>query len=128
MEPRGRAHVEVKIAMVNVMKSPEEGDHVIGPVPPPVGIIHEQKRGDASGPSGRSEPVQQANMLILCPHRHREWNWQHGKTDDGESGNRKHEIAHQTMQCAEMLASQRKTPLQPEQREKYTGYQRSANI
>jgi hypothetical protein len=32
------------------------------------------------------------------------------------------------MQRAEMLASQRKTPLQPEQRKKYTGQQWSANI
>jgi hypothetical protein len=32
------------------------------------------------------------------------------------------------VQDPEVLASQRKTPLQPEQREKYTGQQWSANI
>jgi hypothetical protein len=60
-------------------------------------------------------------MPILRPRRYREWDWQHGQTNDRETWNRKHEVAHQTMQCAEMLASQRNAPLQPEQCEKYTG-------
>src|SRR4029453_10911386 len=67
-------------------------------------------------------------MPILCPHPHRDRDWQHGETDDGETRNREHEIAHQTMQRTEMLAPQREVPLQPEQRKKYTSQQRSANI
>ena len=67
-------------------------------------------------------------MPILRPHPHRDWNWQHGETDDGETRNRKHKIAYQTMQRAEMLAAQGEAPLQPEQGEKYTSQQRSANI
>src|SRR4030095_7002692 len=39
MEPRSRAHVEVEIGMMHVMKSPEERHHVIGPMPPPVSVI-----------------------------------------------------------------------------------------
>ena len=87
MESRGGAHIEVEICMMYVMESPEERDHVIGPVPPPVRIIHQQKRGDASGPSGHSDPVQQTDMSILRPHRYRERDGQHGEPDDGETGN-----------------------------------------
>jgi len=128
MKSRGRANVEVEIRVMHVMESPEDRNHVVCPMPPPVRIIHQQKRRDASGPSGWSDPVQQTDMPILCPRRYREWDWQHGQTNDRETRNRKHEITCQTMQRAEMLASQRKAPLQPEQCEKYTGQQWSANI
>src|SRR6266487_7154777 len=94
MESRSRANVEIKIRVMHVMESPEQWNHVVGPMPPPVSVIHEQKRGDASGPSGQSDPVQQTDMPILCPNRYREWDWQHGKTDDGESRNREHKIAY----------------------------------
>src|SRR4029453_5992022 len=57
MEPRSRAHVEVEIGMMHVMKSPEERHHVIRPMPPPVSVIHEQKCSSPSGPSGQSDPV-----------------------------------------------------------------------
>src|SRR4029453_13082757 len=57
MEPRSRAHVEVEIGMMHVMKSPEERHHVIRPMPPPVSVIHEQKCSSPSGPSGQSAPV-----------------------------------------------------------------------
>src|SRR6266540_4845889 len=43
MESRGSAHIEVEIGVMHVMKSPEERDHVIGPVPPPVSVIHQEK-------------------------------------------------------------------------------------
>ena len=118
VESCGGADVEVEIGVMHVMKSPEEREHVIGPMPPPVGVIHQQKGGDASGPSGEANPVQQPDMLILRPHPHRDWDWQHGETDDGESRNRKDKIPHQTIQRAEVLAAQRETPLQPEQGEK----------
>src|SRR5436190_16068384 len=57
MKSCGRGYIEVKISMVHVMKSPEDWHHVIGPVPPPVGVIHQQKGRDACGPSGQTEPV-----------------------------------------------------------------------
>ena len=41
MESRGRANVEVEICVMNIMKSPEERNHVIDPVPPPVSVIHQ---------------------------------------------------------------------------------------
>src|SRR5260370_4327438 len=77
MESRGGAHVEVKICVMNIMKSPEEGNHVIDPVPPPVRIIHQWKRRDASGPPRQSDAIQQTNMPMLCPHRYRKRDWQH---------------------------------------------------
>jgi hypothetical protein len=57
-------------------------------------------------------------MSIVRPYRYGKWDREHGETDDGKAGNREHKIAHQTMQHAEMLAAQRKTPLQQEQRKK----------
>src|SRR5260370_33068751 len=87
MESRGGAHIEVEICMMYVMESPEERDHVIGPLPPPVSVIHQQKRGDASGPSGHSDPVQQTDMSISRPHRYPDRDRQHGETDDRETGN-----------------------------------------
>ncbi len=93
MESRSRANVEIKIRVMHVMESPEQWNHVVSPMPPPVSVIHEQKRDDASGPSGQSDPVQQTDMPILCPHPYRERDWQHGETDDGESRNREHKIA-----------------------------------
>src|SRR6266849_11138716 len=38
VKSRGGAHVEVEIGVMHIMKSPEERDHVIGPMPPPVRI------------------------------------------------------------------------------------------
>ncbi len=87
MESRGGAHVEVKVRVMHVMKPPEKRDHVVGPMPPPVGVIHQQKRRNGSSPSGRASPVQQPDMSILRPNPYREWDWQHGETDDGETGN-----------------------------------------
>jgi len=69
MESRGGAHIEVEICMMYVMESPEERDHVIGPVPPPIGIIHEQKTRDDPKPARQRYPIQQANLLIARPHR-----------------------------------------------------------
>src|SRR5438552_5748061 len=121
MESRSSTDVEIKIGVMHVMKSPEERNHMIRPMPPPVGIIHQQERRDTRGPSRQSKPVQQADMAVSCPHCRGDRDWQHSETDDGEARNREDKVAYQPVQHAEMLASQRKTPLQPEQREKYTG-------
>src|SRR6266536_6523824 len=43
MKSRGSAHIEIEIGVMHVMKTPEDRYHVIGPMPPPVGIIHQQK-------------------------------------------------------------------------------------
>src|SRR4029450_11129399 len=115
VKSRGGADIHIQIGVVHVMESPEERNHVIGPMPPPVSVIHEQKCSGPSGPSGQSDPVYQPDMPILCPHPHRDRDWQHGETDDGETRNREHEIAHETMQRTEMLAAQRKAQLQTEQ-------------
>src|SRR5207249_7672465 len=51
MESRGGAHVEVKIGVMHVMKTPKNRHHVISPMPPPVGVIHRQKSADHCDPS-----------------------------------------------------------------------------
>jgi hypothetical protein len=53
MKARGRADVEVEVGMMDIVKSLEERDHMIDPMPPPVGVVHEQIRGDDGNPSRR---------------------------------------------------------------------------
>jgi hypothetical protein len=118
VEAGRRTDVEVEIGVVNVVKPPEERDHMIGVVPPPIGVVHEQIRGDNSNPARRLQPVQQTNMAILRPDADCQRDRQHEETDDRESGNGKNEIANEPAQHSEMLASQWNTPLQPKQREK----------
>src|SRR4029077_9225833 len=57
VESRGRTYIEIKIGVMHIMKSPEDRNHVISPVPPPVRVVHHEKRQDDSGPSRESEPV-----------------------------------------------------------------------
>src|SRR5438874_12292742 len=53
MKSCGSAHVEIKIGMMHVMKPPEQGHHVIGPMPPPIGIIHQQECRDDTNPAAK---------------------------------------------------------------------------
>src|SRR5262249_20668666 len=46
METRGGSHIHVEIGVVNIVKAPEKRNHVIGPVPPPVGVIHQSESRD----------------------------------------------------------------------------------
>src|SRR6266481_2154209 len=57
VKSRGRSHIEVKIGMMHIVKTPEDRHHVIGPMPPPVRVIHHEKGSDDSGPCRESEPV-----------------------------------------------------------------------
>src|SRR5881397_3603989 len=57
MKSRGGCHIEVEIGVVHVMKSPEDLHHVHRVMPPPVGIIHQQKRTYTSDPKRESKPV-----------------------------------------------------------------------
>src|SRR5205823_13887231 len=67
-------------------------------------------------------------MSVLCPHRRRDWNRQHGKSNHGESGDRQNPVTDQSPEGAEMLSAQRKTPLQPEQNNKNPGQQQTSPI
>src|SRR6266403_3426022 len=58
VKSRGSAHVEIKIGVMHIMKTPEERHHVVGPVPPPVRVIHQEKGRDTYDPSGQHNPVQ----------------------------------------------------------------------
>src|SRR6266487_5008496 len=68
MKSRCGCHIEVKIGVVHVMKPPEDWDHVVSPMPPPIGVIHQEKRRDPSAPPGKCKPIQQTHMPIFCPH------------------------------------------------------------
>src|SRR6266446_1908696 len=57
MKSRCGCHIEVEIGVVHVMKAPKDWDHVVGPMPPPIGVIHQQKRRDGSDPNRKSNPV-----------------------------------------------------------------------
>src|SRR5437899_7572830 len=56
MKTRGRAYIEIEIGMMDIVKSPEEREHMIGPMPPPVGIINEPKRVRDRAPIRPPEP------------------------------------------------------------------------
>src|ERR1051325_7824433 len=101
----GRAHIHVEVGMMDVMKTPEERDHVHGPVPPPVCVIHQQKRGDNRCPMGKVQPVKQSDLLISCPNCDRERNRQRRQTNYSEAGKGKEKITYQPMDHAEVLAS-----------------------
>ena len=122
------AHIQVEVGMVDVVKSPEERDHVVGPMPPPIGIIHKQKRGDGRGPRRSAQPIQQADMSILGPNRDRQRDWQHSEPNDRESGNREQTIAQETAQRAEMLTPKWETPLQQKQRNENAAKQRASDV
>src|SRR5260370_31174588 len=40
MKARRRAYIEIQIGMMDIVKSPEEREHMIGPMPPPVSVIY----------------------------------------------------------------------------------------
>ena len=128
MKARGRAYIEIQIGMVDIVKSPEEREHMIGPMPPPVGIIHEQNRGDERDPTWQLEPIEQTNMSILRPRGDRQRDWQHEKPDNRESRNGENAVPHESTNRAEMLMPERETPLQQKQRNENTAKQRSSDI
>src|SRR6266566_2519373 len=51
MKSRRRAHVEVEVRMVHIVKTPKQRDHMVGPMPPPICVIHEQKGCDPDSQS-----------------------------------------------------------------------------
>ena len=58
MESRGSAYVEIKIGVMNIMKSPEKRHHVHRPMPPPIGVVHQNKRRDHRRPRWKMNPIQ----------------------------------------------------------------------
>jgi len=65
---------------------------------------------------------------VLCPDRDCDWNGQHCETNNNETGNREHKIPDQPVKHFEVLASQRESPLKPEQDEKEASQQRVAHV
>ena len=45
MKPGSSAHIHVEIGVMDVMKPPKERDPVIGPMPPPVSVVHQDESG-----------------------------------------------------------------------------------
>jgi hypothetical protein len=52
------AHIEVEVGVVHIVKPPKERDHMVGPMPPPICVIHEQKGRDPGGQSWQTQPGQ----------------------------------------------------------------------
>src|SRR5260370_12636254 len=72
MKARGRADVEVEVGMMDVVKSPEERDHMIDPMPPPIDIVHEKIHGYDGNQSHRFYPISYTTMYssISSIHTH----------------------------------------------------------
>ena len=110
---------------MDVMKAPEQRHHVIGPVPPPIGVIHEEKGRDHSHPVRHGNGVQEAEMAVTRPSGESDRDWQHGESEHGVGWSGEHEIARDAAQRGEILASQREAPLLPEQCREHDGQQRA---
>ena len=82
MKPGRRTHIHVEIGVMNIMKSPEERQHVVCPVPPPVGVIHQEKRRDHARPARGGNPIEQADMLGARPAGNRYRKRQRGPAQD----------------------------------------------
>src|SRR5438874_1834248 len=67
VKTRRRAYVHVQVGVMNVVKSPEQRNHVVRPMPPPIGIIHKQKCRDDPGPTRKRDPAKQTEMSTLHP-------------------------------------------------------------
>src|SRR5439155_16692746 len=57
MESGGSAHIEVKIGVMHVMKTAEDRNHVIGPMPPPVVVVHQKECCDDNRPGRKVQPI-----------------------------------------------------------------------
>src|SRR5207249_6633709 len=111
------------IGVVYVVKTPENWHYVVGPMPPPVGVIHEQESGDYPDPARQRNPVQQSKMSIMRPTRDGQRHRKHQPTEHRVRRRREHEVPNKPAQRDKMLVSQWKTGLQPEQRKEHSGEQ-----
>src|SRR6266576_1159882 len=65
MKSRCRADIEVEVGMVHIVEPPKERDHMVGPMPPPICVVHEQKCCDCASPCRQSQPVQETYVSVL---------------------------------------------------------------
>lgn len=65
---------------------------------------------------------------MLRPGSDRDRNWQHGPPKDYVRGNGKKQVANNAAKQSDMLAAQRKTPLQPKKSDEYSDDERSAGV
>ena len=68
VKSRRSAYIEIEIGVMHVMKPPEKRNHVVRPVPPPVGVIHQQERGDASNPKRQTQASVNKPICSSCAH------------------------------------------------------------
>jgi hypothetical protein len=66
--------------------------------------------------------------MLPRPHRDCDRNGQHRKPNDRKAGNREHKIPYEPVKHFEMSASQRESPLKPEQDEKQASQQWVADV
>jgi hypothetical protein len=57
VESRRSAYIEIKIGVMDVVKPPEDWNHMVRPMPPPVGVIHQQEGSDCNKPNRQGKPV-----------------------------------------------------------------------
>jgi len=69
VEAERGGHVQVRVHMVDVVKPPQQGIDVVGPVPVVKGGVHPQKTQNELEPEGEGQPVKKAEGLRLGPGR-----------------------------------------------------------
>jgi len=62
VKPCGRGHVHIQVAVMNPMKSPQEGDLVVEEMPHVQHEIHEDHCGKDSGPQGHVQHIEYAQL------------------------------------------------------------------
>ncbi len=127
MEARGGSHIHIEVGMMDIVKPPEKRHPMIGPMPPPVGVVHEQKRGGNRYWLWLLQPVHQSHTSMLRPNCQSERDRQHCESDNYKTWNRDDVVTNQSTQHAKMLASQRKTPLKKKQGQNQNSEERVAN-
>src|SRR5947207_6776075 len=67
MKARGGAHIEVEIGVMDVVKTPEQGNAMSRIMPPVVGPIHQEECDDGSDKPWQFDPIEQSNPIVLSP-------------------------------------------------------------
>src|SRR5947207_13952108 len=69
MKPGRSAHIHIEIGVMHVVEPPEKWDHVVGPMPPPIGVVQKDKSDDGAHPAGEWDAMEQTERPMLRPNR-----------------------------------------------------------
>lgn len=84
METAGGGHVHARVGMVDAMKTPEERDAMVQPVPPVEPGIQQDNRAEDARPRRQRDEVEQSAAVALGPLRRRPP--QAGEEERGQGG------------------------------------------